>query len=295
MDTFASLEVLKAFAEGVGRESVNKLSTAIGALFPFYGAKKVAVSTYIEDIKNSDLSPEEKLIAISGVKKRIKQLNNQIKIAQIAMNSAKEGTDFSMASQVDDEWLDRFMDSAKFVSNEEVQNIWGKILAGEFENPGSTPPSTVRILSEITAQYARAFQVLCSLEVELISRDFQKNTATAIKQIILPPEYDYLSEYGISFATLTELSAIGLINPPQVTNYVFRIPREDSLKLRIKYGTQVASILEYNDMAFPAGKVLLTRVGTTIYNLIDKSIIPTHFEAVCQYFKNEGVMLSKID
>ena len=39
---------------------------------------------------------------------------------------------------VNEEWLDRFMDSAKFVSQEEIQAIWGKILAKEFENQENT-------------------------------------------------------------------------------------------------------------------------------------------------------------
>lgn len=41
------------------------------------------------------------------------------------------------------------MDSAGFVSSEEIQWIWGKILANEFEKPGSTPPNMIRYCQKL--------------------------------------------------------------------------------------------------------------------------------------------------
>jgi hypothetical protein len=93
----------------------------------------------------------------------VKKIKNQKAVAEIAMENAKPGTDFSENSGVSEEWLDRFMDSAGFVGTEEIQWIWGKILANEFERPGSTPPNMIRILSEITPGLASAFRYICSM------------------------------------------------------------------------------------------------------------------------------------
>ena len=60
------LEIAKATAESVGKESANKLFEIIGGIFPFWGLKKKAVSTYISEIENSNLSPEVKMMAIFG-------------------------------------------------------------------------------------------------------------------------------------------------------------------------------------------------------------------------------------
>ena len=95
---------------------------------------------------------------------------NQSKIAKIALESAKEGTDFSESSSVDDDWLARYMDFAKFISNEDKQIIWGKILAGEFQSPGSTPPQLARILSEITEHHANIFNNICNLSTILSAK-----------------------------------------------------------------------------------------------------------------------------
>lgn len=49
------------------------------------------------------------------------------------------------------------MDSAGFLSLEEIQWIWGKILANEFEKPGSTPPNMIATEIAFTEQRRRKF------------------------------------------------------------------------------------------------------------------------------------------
>lgn len=67
------LEIAKAAAEAAGKESVNKIANIIGGVFPFWGLKKQAVETYIDEIKKSNLSPEMKALSIADVKKNLKQ------------------------------------------------------------------------------------------------------------------------------------------------------------------------------------------------------------------------------
>ena len=108
---------------------LDKATGAMGMLFPFAGIKQKAVEMYIAEIEKSDLSTETKVVMILNMKKLFKKLKNQKAIADIAMDNAKKGTNFTENSGVSEEWLERFMDSAGFVSSEAIQWIWGKILA----------------------------------------------------------------------------------------------------------------------------------------------------------------------
>ena len=114
-------------------------SKLLGMLCPYLGLKKKAVDMYVKEIEESNLPPETKVFTILNTKKTFKKLKNQGKIAEIAVENAKEGTDFSEKSRVDEEWFDRFMDAASYVSSDKMQEIWGRILAKEFEEPGTTP------------------------------------------------------------------------------------------------------------------------------------------------------------
>lgn len=164
MDITTGTAVAKTAVDLVKNENVwNKSVGVMGMLFPFAGLKQKAIEIYVEDIEKSDLPAETKVFLVLNTKKTFKKIKNQKAVAEIAMENAKPGTDFSENSGVSEEWLDRFMDSAGFVGTEEIQWIWGKILANEFERPGSTPPNMIRILSEITPGLASAFRYICSM------------------------------------------------------------------------------------------------------------------------------------
>ena len=284
-----SLEISKAVAEAAGKESVNKLSLAIGGLFPFWGLKKKAIDTYIKEIEKSNIPPEVKMMSIANARKTYKQLSNQLSIAQIAQLSAHPKTDFSEGSLVDDEWLERFMDSAKFVSDEKVQWIWGNILAKEFENPNSTPPSIIRILSEITPQYAKIFESVCHLNVKISLIDQNDITLDSMEQVIIPHDYDYLHTYGITFSSLNELQLLGLIQYEGMGIGIV-LENEKITKLSIQYGRHTATIKKYPDKHFPIGSVRLTDAGEVIAKFIGEQEIASHFKEVVKYLKSNDVV-----
>lgn len=290
VNTYLAIEALKSAAEGVGKESVNKIADAMGAIFPFFGLEKEAVKTYVEDIKNSNMPPEAKLLAIANVKRTYKDLINQSKIMKIAVESAKEGTDFSESSKVDNDWLARFMDSAKFVSNDEMQFVWGRILAGEFESPGSTPPQIIRVLSEITPKYAQIFTSLCNLSPTITKKIEGKSDK--INLIIIDYEDDFLKSLSLSINTLHELKNYGLIEFHPNTEYSTTILKEEGQKLYLEYGNKFAT-LDYPDTDFPIGHVYLTEVGECIFNIIEKSIIEGYWERLIYFLKRAGVVISE--
>ena len=292
-ETEFTLEMAKAAAEGAGKECANKLVAFFEGIFPNVPLKREALETYVSEIKASDMSPEAKMMAIGNAGRTYKQLSNQLKIAAIAHDSAKEGTDFSMTSGVDEEWLNRFMDSAKFVSDEEVQLLWGNVLAGEFEEPNSTPPSVIRILSEITPTYAKAFECLCNLSVVVVGFDKNNTPVFAIEQIIVPKDYDYLEKYGLHFSALSELEMLGLIQFDPVSGYIKLFANEDYPKLLLKYGNKQVEITKYKDKAFPTGCVLLTNAGSSIQRFISTKTIEEHFDAVEKFLKGKGVELEE--
>ena len=287
-NTNLALEALKSAAEGAGKESVNKITNAIGAFFPFFGLKQEAAKTYVEDIKNSNMSPEAKLLAIANARKTYKEIINQSKIMKIAIESAKDETDFSESSTVDDDWLARFMDSAKFVSNEEMQVVWGRILAGEFESPGSTPPQIIRVLSEITSKYAQIFTSLCNLSPTITI----EGKSNKINLVIINYKDDFFNSLSINFDTLFELQNYGLIEFAPSAMFVTQILKEEGQKLHLEYGNKVITF-DHPDTDFPVGHVFLTEVGKCIFDIIEKSIIEGYWERLIDYLKKVGVVISE--
>lgn len=111
----------------------NRLSEGVGWIANRETPQKAAIHTYIEEIQKSDHPPLIKAALISNAKKTIKEYCNQNNIVQIAVQSLEEKAKPEM---IEEDWLAQFMDKARLVSSEGFQLIWGKILAGECNEPG---------------------------------------------------------------------------------------------------------------------------------------------------------------
>lgn len=272
-------------------EKVRKEASGFfGKLIPYFGLEKEALDTYIEEIKKSDLSPDIKARLILTAKSDLKKWKNQESIAEIAFKNAKEGTDFSEESGVDEEWFERYMDAAKFVSSEEMQLIWGKILAGEFEKPGSTPPNMIRVLSEITPELAQAFQKICSMKVSIcpIKENGQVEKESLEEELIVPfnGNEKNFTKSGLSFELLSELDSLGVIKFDPVAGYV-----TDDFK-NVMY-----NICIYNENykvrnsadRFPMGDVMLTNVGKALQKITEPLEITDYCGMVQQYFLRHSV------
>ena len=258
----------KEVADGVltmaNNPEIQKAADGVfGKLFPYLGLEKYAVETYIEEIKKADISPDAKFEAILSLKEKGKKYKNQIKIARKAVEMAHDGTDFSNKSEVKDEILDRFMDAAGFVSDEQLQDIWAQILAGEFEKPGSTPSSMVRILQEITPEYACAFRIICSMKVLFVTLDDNNNIKSLMKKIVVPiMNNKKLFDIGLTIKTINELEAIGLLKTMPGNGYLVTGLEG---RILVHAGDNTIGICKYlgnnKENGFPSGELLLTSAG----------------------------------
>lgn len=267
----------------------NKVADLFGMLFPYAGIKKKAVDMYIEEIENSDLSTEAKMISLLNAKKTLKKIKNQKNIAEIAKENAKEGTDFSEKSGVSEEWFDRFMESASYVSSEEMQLVWGKILANEFEQPGCTPRNMTRILSEFTQDYAKAFRTLCSMRVLLISVNGDEKIVSANRRnaVVFDQNEEYMRKIGLSFELLNELETLGVIKFDTVAGYAVTDMNEK--KVLVYINGNVIETSSHIDETFPIRNVLFTSAGEALSKITEPYTLEGYEDAVIKYLKSNNV------
>lgn len=92
-----------------------------------------------------------------------KRLNN---VRAIAGHAAEELGDTEVTDHDPDlDWIARFFDGAQDVSSEELQKLWGRILAGEVKSPGQTSRRTLSILRNMTQQEAQDFSKLMRFRI----------------------------------------------------------------------------------------------------------------------------------
>lgn len=271
----------------------NKAVSLLGMLFPYAGVEKRALDMYLSDVEKSDMSPESKLIATLNAKTTIKKLKNQKSIADQAVSNAKEGTAFDASSGVNHDWLERFMDSAGFVSDDQVQQMWGRILAKEFEEPGSTPHNMVRILSEITSKHAEAFQKICSMKRLSIFTD-GNGSVEAVRRDIVVPYKGNEAEFrtlGISFDLLNELETLGLIKFDPIGGFAaWNVPEKGVVTYTDGVTQEVES---HSKDQLPIGNVMLTEAGNCLCRIIQTIPVPNYISLEKKYMNSKGVVFKE--
>ena len=244
---------------------------------------------YLSDIEKSDMPNESKLIAVLSAKKTIRKLKNQKNIVDIAINNAKDGTDFTRQSKVDADWFERFMDSAGFVSSDDLQQIWGKILSKEFENPGSTPSSMIRILTEITSACAQAFRKICSMQSVIVEINENGELTKASQKIIVPLSHNHtkFSKDGLSLSILNELEILGLVKFDPLADYQMEGDMEPTILIYSENKTDV--IIKRTANSLPIGNILLTAAGECLKSITPLENIPDYNSMVKKYMMKQGV------
>ncbi len=201
------------------------------------------------------------------------------------MDNAKEGTDFSEKSGVNEDWLDRYMDSAKFVSSENMQLIWGKILANEFEVPGSTPPNMIRILSEIPADLAHAFRKICSMTVTI--KPLEDNKTIENDPILIVPfsgnRLDF-EKIGLRFGVLEELDTLGLIN---YNGNGYAIDCHKGI-YEVYINNKIYKIRNTKNI-FPVGNVTLTNAGDSLQKITEPIEIDKYNHMMKNYMISQKI------
>ena len=119
------------------------------------------------------------------------------------------------SEEVSYDWIVRFISSAQDVSEEMMQELWSKVLAGEILHPKSFSLKTLDILKNMSQSDAIRFEKACSL---VIDKGF------------IPNDIDLISKYGITYADILQLDESSLINSSSMITWVITI---DSDKERV--------------------------------------------------------------
>jgi hypothetical protein len=134
--------------------------------------------------------------------------------------------------RVDADWLYRWRESAGAVSRDELQNVWGRVLAGEIKSPGSYSLRTLEFLRSVSKEEADDIERISRLVVaDLIIRD-----DTALK------------EANVDLTFLLKMQDLGIISGVESLGLSrqFRTVKEDSF-LRLFVSKERGLLVSHTD------------------------------------------------
>ena len=89
------------------------------------------------------ISEAETEIEVAGLRHRAaerfiyEEMKMQSNMEDITQKAIPRLTDNAEPEKIEDDWITNFYDKNRIVSDDQMQDLWAKILAGEANNPGS--------------------------------------------------------------------------------------------------------------------------------------------------------------
>ncbi|ATE80639.1 hypothetical protein CNN82_28625 [Pseudomonas frederiksbergensis] len=133
-------------------------------------------------------------------RKRQNNIENISSIAAIELAEEHEVSDV----KPDEDWVSRFFNFAQDVSSEQMQDLWGRILAGEIKKPGTYSLRTLEFIRNITKSDASRLEHLGKLATQFGGTTFvamhDKNWMKQNREIY-PGHHFEIGEIGAMYPT----------------------------------------------------------------------------------------------
>lgn len=261
---------------------IEKIADAVGGIFEPYQIKRIARAE-----AEAGLIQAQGQIEVSDLQRRAVQrfvaeeAKKQQNMESIASKALPQLGDSSKPQDVNDDWMANFFDKCRIVSDEEMQQIWAKVLAGEANSPGTYSKRTVNFLSSLDKGDASQFSKLCGF-------GWQIGGASVLIYDEKDPIY---AAGGVNFSVLSHLDDIGLISFEHLTGFK-RMGFPKHMRV-FYYGEPI-------DIAFPketgndleTGKVLLTQTGQQMAPICGSEPVPGFLDYVLYRWNEKGLFLS---
>lgn len=207
-----------------------------------------------------------------------KQQNIENVVAKAKENLVEESQ--VSEEEVSEDWLLRFFNSVQDISDEDMQRLWGKILAGEIKKPNTFSLRSLDVLSKMTKREA---QIFVELRPYIIS---YRGTWAILND-------DELNKrYHISYEKILTMSECGLMDSSGIMSITLTIAPKYPLELVYDMEFFKSNNVEEKKISIPIYK--LTQTGIDILNVVDEKYNKNYFHDITRHLakKNKEIPFS---
>ena len=258
---------------------IEKVSNAVGAIWEPRQIRRVAQAKV-----DAAFILAEGEIEVTDLQRRAAQrfveeeTRNQSNMENITGKALLQLNPDAPVENVDDDWITNFFDKCRIVSDEDMQNLWSRILAGEANSPSSFSRKTVNMLADMDKSDAELFANLCS---------FGWRVEGGLLPLILDYQEQLYKQLGIGLFSLGQLASIGLIQvgagftirerPREIVAVYYDRP------VQITFPRETGNVLQI-------GTVLLTPSGHQLSEIVQSTPVNGFFEFVYDRWSTQSLV-----
>ncbi len=261
-------------------KSINLLLDIINKYTNLYIKKKeneielIKINSLKTLMENSNIPISYRNESINILNKEMVRLNkeneNVSNIVNVAYNELKNNNNNNITKDLDEDWLINFFYHAKRVNLDDIQYIFGKILAGEISNPGTYSKRLLNILIDLSKEEAESFTKVASLTLNDDNHAF------------IVSNENILNKYNVTAHDIILLDEAKLINLEELT-----------MSEANKYEYNGYLIDLFND--YPVFYVfVLTKAGKELVDILNKGININYLKDIIENYEIKALKYTKI-
>jgi Protein of unknown function (DUF2806) len=187
---------------------------------------------------------------------------------------------------IDEDWLLLFTRVAERISKRDLQEILGRMLAGEIKKPGTISPFTLQIMTTLTPDIANTFQTAVNLSMafadgqySILTAPFGGDSSNALERFDLP------------YYKLKTLETVGLVLDVSGWRQLKLQPRTI---VRTKIADKTYRVINDTENEVDFGRtpcVHFSQAGAELLGLLAKSEVPDYVLHVKEFFEKKGASL----
>lgn len=260
---------------------IEKISDAFGGYFKPYQIRRVAqAEAEAEKIKAATQIEITELQHRAVQRFLIEEAKKQSNIESITAQALPQLEEKADPNEVEDDWITNFFDRCRLISDQEMQSLWAKVLAGEANSPGKYSKRTVNLLGSLDKSDAALFTKLCGFTWFL----------GYLVPLVYDDEADIYNRHDINFETLKHLDEIGLVSSGSLGYSDGRLPKRVTIHY---HGTPInIEFPKDSDNDLYIGTVLLSQAGQELAQICNPQPVPDFLDYVIGEWSKKNYVTS---
>jgi len=229
-----------------------------------------------QEIEQDTLDRIQERILFREAKKQ-QHIDAVTRIAIEQLQNEKDVAD----TPVNEDWTTRFFNIVEDVSDEQMQQLWGKILASEVKTPNSFSIHTLELLKNLSKPEAELFEKTANYVIFYETEPFICNAKNG----------EILKRNNLSFDEYLLLMELGLIKANTDIGYIFE-PTTNDIEYIYNVGKYVIKATKKaNTLVWELPILSLTRVGGELLRLLTPVPIDNYIKEFYFYLESLGLVV----
>jgi len=275
---------IKKLAEARAEE-MKIISNAVKENFQLTGGieykeEKIAICSPKES--PNPILPNPSIEERTHERQNFQEAKKQLNIENVTAYAAEELKNEQPVTDepVDDDWTSRFFRIVEDISNEEMQALWGRILAGEIKQPKSYSLRTLELIRNLSKNEADIFMKVANFAVKSGKTNY----------IFKGKDEKILSEkFSINYGEIALLTEVGLIQPGAFVNHQILQQQNESQRVFTSGNIIIIVKVKANTPNILIPVYVFSNSGNELIKLIKSNPPFEYLTSVANSIKSENV------